>query len=244
MIQFYCPDIESVEMLTEDETAHAVRVLRHQPGDIVYVTDGAGHRFECRLLSNIGRRVPIEILSCEDVADYWQSRMTIAVAATKHMDRMEWLVEKCVEIGVDRIIPFYSLHSERKQLKVERLQKIAVSAMKQSLKVRMPQIDEFTPFKSLIEQTDTSGQLFMGYCDKAYPRKELVMEYQPGRDTTLLIGPEGDFTPDEVYQAVNHGFVPVSFGESRLRTETAALYGLQALHIIDNLDAKGRLAIL
>lgn len=238
MIQFYVPDIKATQTLPPEESAHAVRVLRKREGDTVYVTDGAGRRYTCRILSADAKRTPVEIVDCEEVAKYWEEKITLAVAPTKNMDRMEWLVEKAVEIGVDRIVLLRCEHSERKVVKADRLRKIAVSAMKQSLKAKLPEITEVTDFKTFVTEC-AAGERYMGYCDKSYPLKRLVEEYTPGPDVTILIGPEGDFSPAEVRLAADNGFVPVTFSEARLRTETAALYGLQTVHILDTVKCPG-----
>lgn len=143
---------------------------------------------------------------------------------------MEWLVEKAVEIGVDRIIPMKCSRSERKILRTDRLEKIAVSAMNQSLKVNKTIIESPVSFKDLV--TDGfSGFRCLGYCDSAYPLRSFAQEYEGG-DVRILIGPEGDFTREEVSNAVDNGYIPVTFGGSRLRLETAALYSAVAAHVI------------
>ena len=232
-------------MLSPDESLHCVRVLRHREGDIISVIDGMGSCFECRIVQADPRCVMTEIVSQKLIPNHWGANFTLAVAPTKNMDRMEWMVEKAVEIGVDRIVPLLCEHSERKVLKAERLRKIAVSAMKQSLKTTLPHIDELIPIGDFIisealcrnpgSSANTSPLLFMGYCDSAYPRLELAKEYIPGRNAVIMIGPEGDFSPAEVKMAVEAGFSPATFGMSRLRTETAAIVALDTLHIVSSL---------
>lgn len=234
MIQFFAPDIESTGILPPEDSLHCIRVLRHRVGDTISVIDGHGHRFECRIIADDPRATAVDIISSSLIQPHWGCRFWLAVAPTKNMDRMEWMVEKAVEIGVDRITPVLCAHSERKVLKTERLQKIAVAAMKQSLKTTLPIIDPLTPIHSFL-QMPHAGQKFMGYCDAAYPRLSLAREYSPGADATVLIGPEGDFSPEEVGQAVKAGFVPATFGQSRLRTETAAIVALDTLHIVTSL---------
>lgn len=236
MIQFYNPDIEKDNILPADEGAHVSRVLRKKEGDTVVVTDGAGHRYTCRILSTNYKVIPVEILSKEDVPKTWKNKITVAVAPTKHLDRMEWFVEKAVEIGVDRIVLLGCKRGERKNLRIERFRKIVVSAMKQSLKAELPEIEGMIPFSEFIESVSDGEAKFMGYCDSNYPLKSFAGEYEPGSDVTIMIGPEGDFSPNEVSAAVAAGFVPVTFGKTRLRTETAALYGVQGVHIINQLN--------
>lgn len=236
MIQFYAPDLESTGVLPESESAHCCRVLRKKEGDEIVVVDGKGTRFICRILEAHQKHTSVEIISREDASNHWRNHITVAVAPTKLSDRMEWMLEKVVEIGVDRIVLLKCSHSERKVMKLERLEKVMISAMKQSLKGVLPVIEELTDFRKFVNDNSNRGQLFFGYCDSAFPRKEFVKEYQPGQPVVIMIGPEGDFSSEEVELAVAKGFVPVSFGRSRLRTETAALYGVAAVHALNQLS--------
>ena len=241
MIQFFAPEIEATGMLPPDESRHCSKVLRHRVGDEIQVIDGKGRRFTCVILDPDPRATQVEIVSSEQLPQHWGVNITLAVAPTKNMDRMEWLVEKAVEIGVNRFVPLLCEHSERKVVKTERLMNIAVSAMKQSLKTTLPEILPLTPIKDFLNENsgseDSAAQKFMGYCDAAYPRKSLIQEYQPGKNVILMIGPEGDFSPEEVRKAVEAGFLPVTFGDSRLRTETAALVALDAIHFLNYLKS-------
>lgn len=233
MIQFYAPDIEKTLALPESESAHCSRVLRMSAGDEVFVTDGKGKRFRCVVIDPHPKHTSIEIKDFEEVPNHWSHSITLAVAPTKHADRMEWLMEKAVETGVDKVVLLRCHHSERKVMKLDRLERVMVSAMKQSLKGVMPQIEEIADFKSFVEAVPEGSQKFFGYCSRDYPRKDFSKEYKPGADVVIMIGPEGDFAREEVELAVGAGFVPVTFGESRLRTETAALYGVTAVHVLD-----------
>ncbi len=241
MIQFYAPGIESTGFLPEEESGHCVRVLRMQAGDHIYVTDGAGRRFECQITEAHPKHAGVEILSAEEVAPVIDVTITLAVAPSKNIDRMEWLVEKAVEIGVSKIVMLKCDRSERKIVKAERLRRIALSAMNQSLKARLPEVTEMVPFKEFISHLP-AGQSFMGYCAPEIERREFAAECAPFADTTILIGPEGDFAPREVEEAMRAGVMPVTFGNARLRTETAALFGVQGVHIINRLAICGRLA--
>lgn len=203
-------------------------------GDELEITDGKGYIYKCRLISAHHKHAMVEIIEKTDAPLSWKQRITIAVAPTKHLDRMEWLVEKLVEIGVNDIVPLKCRFSERKEIKVERLEKIAVSAMKQSLKAVMPRVHEMMPFDKAIAQFK-SQQNFIAYCEEQIPKVQLAKAYQPGIDTTIMIGPEGDFSLNEVENAFSMGYQPVTLGENRLRTETAALYSCTAFHIIDSL---------
>lgn len=237
MIQFYAPDIVSNPVLPESDSQHCVRVLRMKAGDMIEVIDGKGTRYECRIVDAHSKHALVEIVSTVEVPKPWSGRLTVAVAPTKHLDRMEWMVEKMVEIGVDRVVPLLCRHSERKEIKIERLQKIAVSAMKQSLKTSLPIIDEMTPIATFVKSTSASGRRFVAYCDPSIPRRLLSKEAVPMADTTILIGPEGDFSPEEIKMTLDAGFAPVSLGDCRLRTETAALAALQTIHVVNQLNS-------
>ena len=232
MHRFFAPDIADTLVLPEQESQHAVRVLRLVEGDEIEVVDGRGGLYNCRITLAHTKRCGVEIVSSTSVPNHWQGRITVAIAPTKNLDRMEWLAEKATEMGIDRIIPLLCRHSERKELKTERLAKILVSAMKQSLKATLPRLDEMTPIRQVLAGTSLPHQRFIAYCDEATERRQFEHCYRPDEDVIIMIGPEGDFSPEEVEMAVAKGFVPVTFGESRLRTETAALYAIAACHAL------------
>ncbi len=230
MIQFYSPDIEATGALPETESGHCCRVLRMKEGDNIFVTDGKGHRFECVILDAHPKHTALEILTMEEISPWWGFQLELCVAPSKNADRMEWLVEKAVEIGVDRITLMKCTRSERKTLRTDRLEKIAVSAMNQSLKTNKTVIEGLIDFKEIVSD-GFEGFKCLGYCDDAYPLRSFAEEYKGG-NVRIWIGPEGDFTPEEVAMAVENGYVPVTFGGSRLRLETAALYAAVATHVI------------
>lgn len=234
MIQFYCPDILSTLTLPESDSGHAVRVLRMHEGDSLQVIDGKGTVYQCVLSSCHPKHATVEIVSSQPQPNPWSREITVCVAPTKNMDRMEWMTEKLTEIGINRIIPIKCDHSERKEIKSERLEKIAVSAMKQSLKAVLPEITPLTPFGDMISEASkaTNCDKLIAYCDDYYPRVELACKCSPDKDTIILIGPEGDFSEREVKMAVDAGFIPVTLGKNRLRTETAAIVAVDTLHII------------
>lgn len=234
MIQFYAPDIETNPVLPEGESLHCVKVLRMQPGAQVEVIDGRGHAFTCRLMEAHHKHALVQVVEKRVRPLPWSYELTLAVAPTKHLDRMEWLMEKLTEVGVNRFVPALCERSERRELKTERLEKIAVSAMKQSLKAVLPEVAPMTPIRRIIEDC-TAEQRFICYCDDNIERRSLARVITPGCATTILIGPEGDFTPGEVELALSRGFRPVTLGSNRLRTETAALYAASAVHIINEL---------
>lgn len=232
MHRFYAPDIAETSVLPEAESAHAVRVLRLVEGDMVEVVDGKGNMYECRISLAHSKKCEVEIVGQAAVPNHWGGAITVAVAPTKNLDRMEWMAEKATEMGIDRIIPLLCRHSERKELKTERLRKILVSAMKQSLKAVMPQLDEMTPIARMLADEALPQQRYIAYCDENTERRQFEACYRPLEDVVVLIGPEGDFSPEEVKMAIENGFVPVTFGNSRLRTETAALYAVAAAHAL------------
>lgn len=221
--------------MPEVESGHCVRVLRHQPGDLLEVVDGKGGLFTVRLVDAHPKRAMVEIVERCDLPPFWKGRLVLAVAPTKNMDRMEWLVEKGTEVGMDGFVPLLCRYSERKEIKRERLEKTAVSAMKQSLKASMPEIREITPFARFVEEYKGFPGKFIAHCVDDGSRRLLSREYRPGDDTVVLIGPEGDFSPEEITMALDAGFVAVSLGDARLRTETAALTALETFHIVGQL---------
>lgn len=235
MIQFYAPEIAETLRLPESDSAHAVRVLRMKAGDQLQVIDGRGNVYQCCLTEAHSKRAAVEILSCDAQPLPWSQQIVVAVAPTKHLDRMEWMVEKLTEIGVNRIIPMLCARSERKEIKTERLEKIAISAMKQSLKAVLPVIDEMTPISHITSAFDGYTKA-VAYCDDAVERTDFTSLYRPCTDTIVMIGPEGDFSPAEIEATLNSGFTAVTLGENRLRTETAALYAISACHILDQIN--------
>ncbi|MDE6540956.1 MAG: RNA methyltransferase, partial [Muribaculaceae bacterium] len=183
------------------------------------------------------KRTLLAVERVEEQPRVWPADIAVAVAPTKHIDRMEWLVEKLVEIGVDRITPLRCARSERKEINAERLRKIAVSAMKQSLKALLPRVDDMTPISQYLAEPSAAGeQRFVGYCDESVvERRLLARAYTPGAPVRILIGPEGDFSPAEISEALAAGYTAVTMGDNRLRTETAALVGCDTIHIANQL---------
>lgn len=233
MIIFYAPDILTCPVLPEEESGHVVRVLRKKAGDEIVVVDGNGNRYTTRITDAHPKHCGVEILSAETVPQR-PCRISLAVAPTKNLDRIEWMLEKCVEMGLDRFTPLLCRFSERRELKLDRLHRIAVSAMKQSLKAQLPQLDDMTGFKSYINES-FQGQKFIAHCMSGLERKLLSCELKPRTDIRILIGPEGDFSDEEVSLALANGYVPVSLGNERLRTETASLAAVHTVHVINEI---------
>ena len=230
---FFADNTESdIFTLNEEESCHCVRVLRHGVGDKLMVVDGHGTLCHCRILEAHPKHCSVSVE--ERLRDYGRHsfRLHLAVAPTKNTARMEWLVEKAVEMGIDEITPLVCDHSERNTIKVERLEKIAVSAMKQSLKAFKPVINAPTAFSDLVNTSASDNhQCFIAYCDGEH-RTPLRDAYRAGSDALILIGPEGDFSANEVREALSQGFIPVTLGQYRLRTETAAMAAVAFLNLI------------
>lgn len=233
MIIFYAPDIQACPELPEEESGHAVRVLRHVEGDEIEVVDGEGTWYHCRITAAHPKHCGVEIIS-QRPDPHWPYRVEIGIGPTKNLDRMEWWLEKATEMGLDRFVPLRCRFSERKELKTERMRKIAVSAMKQSLKATLPEICEMTDIRRFVEEP-FEGQKFIAHCMEDQPRQLLAQLIGKGQNVRILIGPEGDFSPEEVKMALSNGYLPVSLGDQRLRTETAALSSVNTIHIINQL---------
>lgn len=218
---FYTPDIQTDKELPEEEARHCVRVLRLSEGDEVSLTDGKGNFYKASIAVAGNKRCMVSVEETHPQPPLWNGRLHLALAPTKNMDRNEWFAEKATEVGIDELSFLQCRFSERKAIKTERIDKIVVSAMKQSLKARLPLIHEMSSFDSFIRQ-EFQGRKFIAHC---YPteKKHLKELLTPGEDALILIGPEGDFSPEEVEKALERGFIPISLGNSRLRTETAAL---------------------
>lgn len=234
MIIFYAPDIQSINELPEDESAHAIRVLRHQEGDMINVVDGQGNWYHCRITVAHPKHCAVEIITSEQ-ASHWPYQVEMVVAPTKNLDRIEWFVEKATEMGLDRFIPIKCRFSERKELKADRLRKIAISAMKQSLKAQLPEIEEMTDIRRVLEDS-FEGQKFIAHCIDSEPRKLLSHLVKPGTPVRILIGPEGDFSQEEISLAIKNNYIPISLGDQRLRTETAALVSVHTIHVLNELS--------
>lgn len=230
---FYTPDILSNPELPAEEAGHCLRVLRLGMGDEILLTDGKGFFYKAVISAASGKRCQVKIVETIEQEPFWTGHLHLAMAPTKMMERVEWFAEKATEIGFDELTFLNSRYSERKVIKTERVEKIVVSAVKQSLKARKPVINEMTDFAKFVKQ-DFKGDKFIAHCNEG-EKISLKDAVTPGSDTLVLIGPEGDFSPEEVELAIHNGFKPITLGKSRLRTETAALV---AVHIMNLLNAK------
>ena len=218
---FHSPDLlgDLIE-LPEEEAHHATAVLRLAQGTRIGLLDGNGTRAIAIIEQVTKRSCTARIVERMTTAAERTARIHLAVAPTKQMDRYEWLVEKAVEVGVDRITPLITERTERGKLRIDRLQRVAISAMKQSQRTWLPRIDELTTVKALLASTLPPLRLF-GWCEGDH--RSMMEAYVPQQDAVLLIGPEGDFTAEEADALRGHGFTAVSIGAARLRTETAGL---------------------
>jgi 16S rRNA (uracil1498-N3)-methyltransferase len=228
---FYAPDIVLNPELPEEESQHCARVLRLKNGDAITVTDGKGFLYKAILTETHPKHCRIGITEKLKSQPLWNVDIHIAISPTKNMDRMEWFVEKATEIGINRITCLCCRYSERREVKLQRLNKIAVSAMKQSQKTTFPEINGIVDFREFVTHRAEDCKM-IGYCSGG--KKNLIKDiYKPGRSAVILIGPEGDFSPEEITAAISAGFHPVSLGESRLRTETAALVACHTIHVFN-----------
>ena len=228
---FYNSEISTAtKKLTFDkiESRHIVRVLRKKEGDILHITNGKGFLFDAKIIIASDKKCIAEIIEVQEKPKPWDYYLHIAIAPTKNNDRYEWFLEKATEIGIDEITPIICSNSERRNVKLERFEKIIQSAMKQSLKFTLPKINEPIKFREFINQKN-EGTLCIAHCEDDHNKNSLKSIINPSEKTTILIGPEGDFSPQEITKALAKKFIPISLGESRLRTETA---GLVAVNIV------------
>jgi 16S rRNA (uracil1498-N3)-methyltransferase len=224
---FYATNIQETRLfLSQEETNHAKNVLRLKENDTIQVTDGIGNLYSCKVSSLKGKEAELTIVS--KTSDYGKHNyyLQIAIAPTKNIDRIEWFVEKAIEIGINEISFIQSERSERKHINIERMEKISVSAMKQSVKAYIPKLNELQPLTKFIsnyQRSTIKHQLFIAHLeDERKFLKDLLLS-STQRNYTILIGPEGDFSPKEIDLSLKSNFQPVSLGNSRLRTETAGI---------------------
>lgn len=253
---FYTPDIqitnspsqkegragEGLYTLNEEESKHCIRVLRLTVGDKIILIDGQGGWYEAEIIDANPKHCSVNILQVKTAFNKRNHYLHIAIAPTKNMDRLEWFVEKATEIGIDEISLIDCKNTERTVVKTERLNKVAVSAIKQSLKAYLPKVNEMMNIKKFLASTASfTGKKFIAHCHAPisgnernlsgkYHLKELSHK---GESAIILIGPEGDFTTDEVKIAIDNNYKEISLGNNRLRTETAALYACTVINILN-----------
>ena len=230
---FYNPEItENTSQISfsKEESKHIVKVLRKQVGDIMHITNGCGWLFTAEI-TFAGLKSCLANVTSKTLQAKSKYNLHLAVAPTKMNDRYEWFLEKATEIGVTSITPIICDHSERKIVKIDRFEKILQAAMKQSLNCYLPMLSEPIAFKSYITQP-FSGDLFIAHCEET-DKKSLKNELKPNKDITVLIGPEGDFSVKEIEMAIKNKLIPVTLGDTRLRTETAAIVACHSIAFIN-----------
>jgi 16S rRNA (uracil1498-N3)-methyltransferase len=233
---FYLPEINgNTAELDSEESIHCTRVLRLNIGDKINIIDGCGHFLEGNI-AEIHKKGGCLIHNIQKTADETKRpyKLTVAIAPTKNNDRLEWFLEKATEIGIDEIVPIICEHSERKNLNTERCRKILISAMKQSVKATLPTLYEPIAFKQWLQSVQPQNT-YMAHCDKNFLRQELLKQSIVNKHVTILIGPEGDFSGNEIEAAQNIGIQGISLGESRLRTETAGVFTVAMVQIMNQL---------
>lgn len=230
---FYNPNIDihqKIILFDKEESTHIFKVLRKKEGDILHVTNGLGNLFTCKISPSNPQKCLAEILEIqtETPADFY---LHLAIAPTKMNERLEWFLEKATEIGIHEITPIFCDHSERKIIKHERLEKVLIAAMKQSLHFRLPQLNEGISYQEFIKKP-FNGLKLIAHCENSH-KKSLKEIVKPKTNTLILIGPEGDFSSKEIQSAIENNFNPVSLGNTRLRTETAALVACHSIVFIN-----------
>ncbi len=234
---FYAPNATTSDELPLDEAMHALRVLRLKSGDEMFLMDGVGTFYRANVTIAATKRCMYEIVETLPQQRAWNGKIHVAVAPTKVMDKIEWFCEKATEVGIDEISFLNCKLSERKVLRTVRLEKIIISAVKQSRKAWKPKLNTMLPFRDFVK-LPIHGRKFIAHCHEEFPQKDLFEELLPlhassnGEEITVLIGPEGDFTFEEVNLALDNGFESISLGKSRLRTETAALYATAIAQLV------------
>lgn len=229
---FYTPELSgNTYTLNETESKHCIRVLRLDKGDEITLVDGRGGFFTAEIADPNPKRCAVNVVESQQNFGLRNFRVHIAIAPTKNIERIEWFLEKATEIGISRITPLLCRYSERKEIKTERLEKVMVSAMKQSLKAYLPLLDELTKFSEFVRQP-FDGQKFIAHCEEQH-RELLKSLVVPTQNYLILIGPEGDFSSEEIELALKEGFQPVSLGDSRLRTETAGVVACHTFNLLN-----------
>jgi len=231
---FYNPNIDKdTQQITfnKEESRHIVKVLRKKEGDTLYLTDGKGNLYTSKINIANDKKCLSTIFGTTKKSLGRDYKLHIAIAPTKNNDRLEWFLEKATEIGIDEITPIISNNSERKKKKKERLEKIIQSAMKQSLKFYLPKLNNAIPYNEFLNRK-FEKKVYIAHCHEGdkISMKEII---QPKESLTILIGPEGDFSSEEISQAINGGCIPISLGQARLRTETAAVVAVQNVAFIN-----------
>ncbi len=224
-------DLQTKQMtFDKEESRHIIRVLRKKEGDILTITNGKGYLFYAEIMIANDKKCVASITKVEEKTKPWRYHLHMAIAPTKNNDRLEWFLEKATEIGVDELTPIICQNSERKVVKLERLEKVIQSAMKQSLKFRLPKLNPPVKFTEFIDNTE--GQLYIAHCEPS--EKVSLKGIELNGNYTILIGPEGDFSPEEIALCRAKNSIEITLGESRLRTETAGVVAVQSVAFVNS----------
>jgi 16S rRNA (uracil1498-N3)-methyltransferase len=229
---FYTPDINSeIYTLNEEESKHIIRVLRLKKESFITLTNGSGNFYKVEIIDDNTKRCTVKVVEIEENVGKREFKLHIAIAPTKNIERFEWFLEKATEIGIEEITPIICRNSEREIIKTDRLNKVIISAMKQSLKAYCPKLNEPFTFTNFIKNQSAPAK-FIAHCSSG-EKFSLKEKYKSGNDILILIGPEGDFSPEEIKAAIDNGFQEIHLGQSRLRTETAGVVACQIVNFIN-----------
>ncbi len=232
MLLFYSPDtISDVLELDTQESRHLIKVLRKNKNDIVHVTDGKGNMYQAIIANPNPNKCLLSIEVLQKNYAPLSYHLAVAIAPTKNMDRLEWFLEKATEIGISEVFLFESEHSERSRVNMDRLQKVMIAAMKQSLAAYLPNLHELRPFRQLSTELKDYRNL-LAHCVEDV-KQTIKAAYQPQQNHCIWIGPEGDFSLSEIEWGKQHNFIPISLGNRRLRTETAGIYAVNAVALLN-----------
>lgn len=230
---FFLPDLSGEYLLLpEDESRHCIRVLRKKKGEALHLTDGKGNLLMGEIINDHPKRCEVKVVSIRQQPKPSKYLIHVAMAPTKNLSRIEWAVEKMCEMGIASFTSVICEHSEGTRVNMKRLEKIMISAMLQSNGCHLPILRDLLPFPDLIQE-ETRGIKLIGYCGEQ--TRPLTQAYEHGKDAVILIGPEGDFSEEEIQMAASAGFVAISLGKSRLRTETAGVMACAAIHTLNGL---------
>ncbi len=227
---FFCKDI-NFGILDEGESMHATKVMRLQEGDLMNLIDGKGRLAQVKITSTQKKEVGFDVVH-EETTDQHPLPVTIAIAPTKNIDRFSFFIEKCTEMGIKEVVPFESSNSERKRLRIDKVQKVAVGALKQSGNLYLPEVHELRAFSEVVKKDYKNHVKLIAHCEEDSDKKSMADLVNVDEPCIILIGPEGDFSPEEINLAKENGFQPISLGNSRLRTETAGILACHNVYLL------------
>lgn len=230
---FYAPDVNAeFYELSDFESKHCIKVLRLKKGDEIVLNDGVGSFYYCNIFDDNPKKCTVQVIKKVHTKNENPVNIHVAIAPTKNIDRFEWFVEKATEIGISEITPIICDRSERKNIKLDRVEKILVSAMKQSLKAYLPKLNQDISFSDFIKNYSDSNK-YIAHCNSN--TKDFLKTYPKGKDVLVLIGPEGDFSDKEIEMALSNNYEAISLGKTRLRTETAGIVVCDMINILNSI---------